>query len=508
MERVMNEVERVSFLGDVEKRGVLILNEDCESVKAGAELLKDYFWVVVGHGLSDYNRLFRRDAASFYTYRIPSIEELREKGFLVEQVDFSLTIRDKIFFDVKTNSFPIELYKPQKVFYIKVNGKAAGVYFCRDRVLVASDWTHNDACIIMLEELLPELSKILKKRGKRPPRLISRISFGADPEFELVDRWTKCIVPASEVISGGTSVNDKIGVDGSGAQVELRPDPSRSINKFILNVKSVLKEFANNYPYYSLSTLGDRYPLGGHIHLSIPVYDWVLKLLDNWVGSRVIDLSGEARGSYKRLGAYRAKPWGFEYRTLPAAIFLKPDVLKAVLVIMKRVLKAYFNGGVALYPVEEEIKRLRLERDWKVLDKFVNEYKELDKDVLKQWGILVRVKPSLELSFSDDWRGDVKDFVRGLFFRKVGKSLMKKLNGKGIYRVVFFGFRKERGEVCNFDSLVFRKIDFSYSVSGGVAFGFPWVVRMPIEFGEELKEKWEKVIDEVVVELKKGKLGL
>jgi hypothetical protein len=503
MERVMNEVERVSFLGDVEKRGIFILNEDFESVKAGAELLKDYFWVVVGHGTSDYNKLFRRDAASFYTYKIPSIEELEGRGFLVEQVNFSLTIRDKIFFDVRSVSFPIELYKPQKVFYIKVNGRVAGVYFCQDRVLVASDWTHNASCIIMLKELLPELSKILKKKGKRSPRIISKISFGADPEFELVDRRTRCIVPASEVIVGGTSVNDKIGIDGSGSQVELRPDPSRSINKFILNVKNVLKEFANSYPYYSLSVLGDRYPLGGHIHLSIPAYDWVLRLLDNWVGSRVIDLSGEARGSYKRLGAYEMKPWGFEYRTPPAAIFLKPDVLKAVLTIMKRVLTAYFNGGVALYPVEEEVKRLGIERDWEVLNKFVSEYKELDKDVLKQWKILVRVKPRLELSFSDDWRGDVRDFVRDLFFKKISKRLVKKLNSKGIYRVVFFGFRKERGEVCNFDSLVFRKIDFSYSVSGGVAFGFPWVVRMPIEFGEELKEKWERVMDEVVVELKK-----
>jgi hypothetical protein len=503
MERAMNEVERVSFLGNIEKRGVLILNEGFESVKAGAKLLRDYFWVVVGHGTSDYNRLFRRDAASFYTYKIPSIEELKEKGFLVEQVNFPLTTRDKVFFDVKSISFPIELYKPQKVFYIKVNGRAAGVYFCRDRVLVASDWTHNDSCIIMLEELLPELSKILKKKGKRPPRIISKISFGADPEFELVDRGSRYIVPASEVIIGGTSVNDKIGVDGSGSQVELRPDPSGSINKFILNVRSILKEFVSSYSYYSLSVQGNRYPLGGHIHLSILPDKWVLKLLDNWVGSRVIDLSGEARGSYKRLGAYREKPWGFEYRTPPAAIFLKPDVLKSVLIIMKRVLRAYFNGGVALYPVEEEVKRLGLERDWEVLNRFVNEYKELDKDILKQWGILVRVKPKVELSFSDDWRGDVKDFVRDLFFRKVGKSLMKKLNSKGIYRVVFFGFKRERGEVCNFESLEFRRIDFSYSVSGGVAFGFPWVVRMPIEFGEELKEKWEKVIDEVVVELKK-----
>jgi len=501
MER--NEITRVSFLGDIKKKKLLILNESYERVKEGAELLKDYFWVVVGHGSSDFNKVYRRDAASFYTYNIPSVEELEERGFSVEQVNFSLTVGDSIFFDIKRVSFPIELYKPQKVFYIKVNGRVAGLYFTRNRVLVATDWTHNSACLEAFKKLLPKLSEIFKKREKKAPKFTPRFCFGADPEFELVDRRDRCIVSASVVISGGTSVNDKIGVDGSGSQVELRPEPSENINKFLSNVKSVLKEFVHSYPYYSLSVKGDSYPLGGHIHVSISPDTQVLKLLDNWVGGRVIDLSGGARGSYKRLSAYETKSWGFEYRTPPAAIFLSPDVLKAVLVIMKGVLKAYFNGGVALYPGEEEVKRLGLEKHWEVLNKFINDYAELDKDVLKQWRVNVKVEPKVELSFGDDWRGEVKNFVRDLFFKKVNKKMMKRLNKRGIYRVVFFGLRKERGEVCNFESSVFKRIDFSYSVSRGAAFGFPWVVRMPEVFTDELKKKWEKVMDEVVAELEK-----
>ena len=57
--------------------------------------------------------------------------------------------------------------------------------------------------------------------------------------------------------------------------------------------------------------------------------------------------------------------------------------------------------------------------------------------------------------------------------------------------------------VCNFNSKFFTKIDFSYGVSNGVAFGFPWVVRMPEVFTDNLKKMWEKVVDEVVMELKK-----
>lgn len=318
MERVIGE--RVSFLQNFENKEVLVLNEDgFERVREGAELLKDYFWVVVGHGSSDFNKLFRRDVASFYTYDVPSVEELERRGFSVEQVNFSILKRSEIFFDIKRVVFPIDLFKPQKVFYIKVNDRVAGVYFSRSRVLVATDWTHDSSCIKMLKELLPKLSTILKKKGKQVPRPIPVLTFGADPEFELVDRTTRWIVPASEVISGGTSINDKIGCDGSGSQVELRPDPSSNINKFLLNFKSVLKDFVAKYPYYSLLAQGDIFPLGGHIHISISPNEKILKLLDNWIGERVVDLSGSARGSYKRLSAYESKPWGFEYRTPPAS---------------------------------------------------------------------------------------------------------------------------------------------------------------------------------------------
>jgi hypothetical protein len=506
MERVVERTieERVSFLKNFKDKEIVVLNEDnFERVKDGAELLKDYFWVVVGHGSSDFNRMFRRDVASFYTYDIPSVEELKRRGFTVEQVNFFMPKRSEIFFDIKRVSFPIDLFKPQKVFYIKVNNKVAGVYFSRNRVLVATDWTHNSSCIEMLRELLPQLSVILRKKKGKVPHPVPIFTFGADPEFELVDRATRWIVPASEVINGGTSIDDKIGCDGSGSQVELRPVPAGSINKFLLNFKSVLKDFANNYPYYSLLAQGDIYPLGGHIHVSVPPNEQILKLLDNWIGKRVIDLSGSARGSYKRLSAYETKPWGFEYRTPPAAIFLKPEVLKAVLAIMKGVLKAYFNGGVALYPNEAEIARLGLEEYWAVLNEFIKNYPRMDKDVLRSWRVAVKVEPRIELIFGDDWRGEVKFFVKKLFFERVSKRLVKKLNGIGVYKVVFFGLKKERGEVCNFDSEFFTKIDFNYRVSNGIAFGFPWVVRMPEIFTEDLKEKWKKVIDEVVAELKK-----
>jgi hypothetical protein len=138
-----------------------------------------------------------------------------------------------------------------------------------------------------------------------------------------------------------------------------------------------------------------------------------------------------------------------------------------------------------------------------VLNEFIKNYPRMDKDVLRSWRVAVKIEPRLELIFGDDWKVEVKYFVRKLFFERVSKRLIKKLNGIGVYKVVLFGLKKERGEVCNFDSKFFTKIDFNYRVSNGIAFGFPWSMRMPEVFTEELKEKWEKVIDEVVVELKR-----
>jgi len=497
-------MERVSFLREVKERGIMVLNDGFERIREGSELLKPFFWVVTGHGSGDFAQLFRRDAACFYTYRIPSIHELMEKGFEVKEVDLSASVQDGIFFDQKDREFPFKLFKPQPVIYISVNGRTAGVYFVQSRMLVGTDWTHNVVCIQMLKEMMPQLLKIFRKRSRSLPKFNMKISFGADPEFELIDLRSRSIVSARGIVPGGTDSRCKIGKDGAGNQVEIRPEPSSDIEKFIVEFKSVLRQFATMYPGYSLSAQGDKFALGGHIHVSVPPSKEVLELLDNWVGRHVIDLSGSARGSYKKFSAYETKPWGFEYRTPPAAVFLNPSVLRAVLHIIKRVLKAYYSPrGVALYPTEDEVKMLGLDRYWEILNKFIRDYHRLDKDVLRQWRISVKADPKVDLVFGDDWKSEVRDFVKGLFFKKLSKELMKKLNSKGVYRVVFFGLKKERGEVCNFSSSMFEKIDFSYSVDNGIAFGFPWVVRMPERLTDGLKEKWCILIDEVIDELSK-----
>jgi hypothetical protein len=347
---------------------------------------------------------------------------------------------------------------------------------------------------------LPYLKKIFKKRSAKKPQIKVSLCFGADPEFELTYRGK--VVSASGVIDGGTSSYEEIGRDGAGSQVEIRPAPSGNIERFVRNFRKILVKFAREYPGYSLIAQGDVFPLGGHIHLSVPPNGDILKLLDNWIGKWTINLSGYARGSYKKMSAYETKPWGFEYRTPPAAIFLRPEVLSSVLRIIKAVIMAYFSReGVALEPCDEEIDRLNIRAEWQILQEFIANYLTIDKDVLKNWRVRrYRPKPRVDIFFYDDWSSDIRIFVRLKLAEKINK-VANRLNKKGIYRLILFGFKEARGNVCNFKSQIFEYIDFVYtSDKRERAFGLPYSVRVG-ELTEELKEKWMRIIDEIVMNL-------
>ncbi|MCI4463697.1 MAG: hypothetical protein JHC30_05970 [Caldisericum sp.] len=501
MKEVSESEERLSFYkrrcGDV-----IILNGVGE-VSQGADLLKEYFWIFTVHDSHRVIlRLFRRSLACFYTFSIPHLWELQEREFEVREVNFHVQIEDGIFFYERDQRLDLSLFKPQRVVYVLVGGKKAGVYFEKDQVLIATYWTHNVGGIRMLSQLMPYLSRIFKKRPETPPKPCFRIMFGADPEFELIRLINGKVVSANGIVQGGTGPNELVGRDGAGNQVEIRPAPSWDLRKFVSNFRNGLREFARMYPGYSLGVKGDVYPLGGHIHISVPPYDDILLLLDNWIGQQVIDLSGRARGSYKRLGAYETKPWGFEYRTPPSAIFLKSSVLYSVLKVIKRVISAYFTlDGVSVLPTDEEIDRLCIRKEWGTLNDFIARYSELDKDVLKQWRIK-RIKPEsrVDLVFRDDWDSEVKEFVSSVLASKLSK-FAKKLNKKGIYRVILFGFGQSRGMVCNFESSIFERLDFVYNVNEDErAFGLPYSVRVAV-LTDDLKTMWIRIADEIVSNL-------
>ncbi len=500
------EVERVRFFkGD----DVILLNS-YEKLPEGAELLKQFFWIFSCHDPWGIVASKYREGAFFYCCDLPSPSRLKEK-FNIEIVDLHLPEEMEIpsvFYDIRTNEDIriVDLFSipSQTINYFYLRDRRVGIYFQKNHLLIASDWTHNSECVQVLRHLLPQICKFFKKRSFRAPRINFQLTLGADPEFELVNARTRKVVSAQDVVRGGTLSSHEIGVDGAGWQVEVRPAPSASVNKFVKNIRDILVRFAQEYPGYSLSVQGDKFPLGGHIHLSVPPNNDIITLLDHWVGEYVINLSGAARGSYKKMSAIETKRWGFEYRTPPAAIFLSPRVLRAVLKIIKSVISAYYKrDGVALRPCDEEIRRLGIDRHWKVLQDFISQYPSLDKDVMRGWRIKVSQVNKIDLVFRDDWNDQVMSYVKELFFKKLDKRMMKKLNKRGINKLLFFGLRKERGDVCNFPTSLFSEIDYRYSIDNGLAFGFPWCVRMPDGMTDDLKGQWHILIDDVISELKR-----
>lgn len=171
------------------------------------------------------------------------------------------------------------------------------------------------------------------------------VTVGCDPEFEYVSEGAATHAPSC---FRGVGPNIEIGVDGAGSQVEIRPKPSHLPAEVVSNMVTIMKRLATSYHGVHLSTRGNRYPLGGHIHVGVgrpwnPDGDLVF-MLDYFLGKVSIDLSGTARQGYKRMSQYREQDWGFEYRTPPAALFAWPEFARLSLKICKVTTECYING--------------------------------------------------------------------------------------------------------------------------------------------------------------------
>lgn len=335
------------------------------------------------------------------------------------------------------------------------------------------------------------------------------MQIGADPEFEELQDW----LAYSPVPTSFYGTSNEIGADGAGSQVEIRPKPGRNHIELVRNIKRLISKI--NVP---LSIKGDRYPLGGHIHLGFSdervrkiVKDninilYIVKLLDDFIGKPLLALSGEARGSYKRLGAYEMKPWGFEYRTPPAAYLLSPDITKIVFKIARNTVKYFLEKGMITYQVDES--GLPTFRDYMRIAKlsaleyskfknFISEYGNyLGEAINANWG---KIKPEYQISvrFRDDWDSDIRRFVEEWLERKFKRSRIKR---KKSIEVVLFGLRKERGEVVyGFNCKGFRRLpDNAFSYSSEFVFGVP--ARLRFMISESMNTSTAGTAEEIAAE--------
>lgn len=174
---------------------------------------------------------------------------------------------------------------------------------------------------------------------------------GMDPEFEMFGP-RGAILPGADIMGGHLEWGG-IGYDGGGgSSAEFRPKANASPAELINNLHQLFKQFKIMNTGRQLGVKGDRYPLGSHIHFGFregreaaesEYCTNFLMLLDYFLGKPFLDLSGEARGAYKRLTTNRSQNWGIEYRPLPSAIFINRDIASAVFEAAHKVAKLYWN---------------------------------------------------------------------------------------------------------------------------------------------------------------------
>ena len=180
-----------------------------------------------------------------------------------------------------------------------------------------------------------------------------RITFGADPEFELVKG--RRIVRASGAVPRGEVRLPwgAIGVDGAGDPLELRPVPGTTPRELVDNVGRLLlavPKVVGGVP----STMCEMYPIGGHLHIGfrnrrgvMNHAEEIVQAIDGELGEVFYSLNSRRRreSSYGRRGDWRSQEWGIEYRTPPAAIWSHPEAAMAFLEGVAHVVNTLVRHG-------------------------------------------------------------------------------------------------------------------------------------------------------------------
>lgn len=331
---------------------------------------------------------------------------------------------------------------PTKGKITDAEGKFLGAYCPRKNILFTTDWSHwADCATNIADAFLPYLAGELVEPV---PKL--ECTLGTDPEFEQLSAMDNYRVIWPSGIPGGTDPEDEIGIDGAGAQIELRPKASSDPKIVINNLKALIEECGK-----PMSVRGDVHPLGGHIHIGFPeVIRSVCKnsentfcqLYDAFLGISMLSLSGKARESYKRLTACELKNWGFEYRSLPAAWMINPKIATITFVLMKKLTEELINDGDTTIDLDENgcatekeyLKRLTPSQ-YKYWKFFLANYETMIK-VPAINTVWTMPNAGIHPVFHDGWDAQIKNALM---------ARLTALKVKGSYRTVFYGLRSNRG---------------------------------------------------------------
>ena len=266
---------------------------------------------------------------------------------------------------------------------------------------------------------------------------VDKITMGADPEFLLGEGDN--IIEASQVFSDRWG---SVGCDGSGDQLELRPEPGTP-REVIRNLKGLVK-FVSEKGYDV--RIGDMFPLGGHVHVGLgrrvrPSKE-LLAVYDDFLGRPTRFLCN--RYGYGYLSDWESKPWGFEYRTPSAVIFADPTIARISLKIIQNITKLAIQKKEISYeqpPTVEDYCRVGKLSKMEV-EQFLNFTRNAQKyktSILGFWKVVPARKTwSLELRFEDEWDPEVMNLM---------KRVVKRWRLRKPLRVTLFGLHEKRGKV-------------------------------------------------------------
>ena len=284
---------------------------------------------------------------------------------------------------------------------------------------------------------------------------LSNLSLGGDPEFEVYDLLDREVVYAG-MLSPSLRSFGPIGLDGSGAQVELRPLPAKSPSIYVENAWALIGSFHRYYDgNYRLCLQGDTYPLGGHIHIGSTSEEEVeflqfhadkfVCVLDDFVGRVLLPTSGWARGRYYCLSSFELKPWGWEYRTPPASFYIDPLWVYVVYKLTFKLVKELAFRGELSYerdangvPLEREYLRFLTREELEIFMSFPRKWERMREEG-SVFPPQKEVKRTfLYLSHSDEWDEDKWSAF---------KNALQNIKPKEPLEVVLYGLKESRGEV-------------------------------------------------------------
>jgi len=441
-----------------------------EAVRYIAPLLQKYFLNIYAHQY-DEGIGIKDNSAYFYTFQIKSGD--RRDALPVIDTPVPMGCITQSFYDAIGKTYSIEQleisgYLYSKMYRLTLGGKSCGFLIADHNILIASDWTHTISNLPAIKAIVDNLIEhgILSPARRKPIKRLS-IKLGCDPELEQLASPSGYTV-VSPTVNHSTST--EIGVDGAGSQIELRPGAYTTPESIVTKIKTLIEQLP------PVGIVGDRFPLGGHIHIGGIKYSReAIKLLDDFIGKLSAKTSGDARGSYKHLGAYETKSYGFEYRSPSSTWLHNPEIARITFKLTKQLMILGHSADGIEYELDSSgvpslasYEKLLTTDEAIEFISFHKNYKKEFKPINYNWGVEPVVLRVSRITFRDDWGGFAERRFRAVFTELSHD-----------YPLYFYGLREDRGDaVGNFEAEDYETVyHHPHPSESGFWFGVPMSIR-------------------------------